>query len=75
MRLFKRNDLLSVVNGLLVDLPAPSNLNFLWNFGSLLGLTLVSQLLTGIFLVMRYTPNIDLAFLSIERICRDVFGG
>jgi len=75
MRLLKKNDLLSVINNLVVDLPAPTNLNFLWNFGSLLGLTLGSQLLTGIFLVMHYTPNIDLAFLSIEHIVRDVFGG
>jgi len=75
MRTFKKHDLLSVVNGLIIDLPTPSNLNFLWNFGSLLGLTLGSQLLTGIFLVMHYTPNVDLAFLSVEHICRDVNNG
>lgn len=75
MRILKKNDLLSLVNGLIIDLPSPSNLNFLWNFGSLLGLTLISQLLTGIFLVMHYTPNIDLAFLSIEHIVRDVNNG
>lgn len=75
MRSLKRNDLLAVINGLVIDLPAPSNLNFLWNIGSLLAITLVSQLLTGIFLVMHYTPNIDLAFLSVEHICRDVNNG
>lgn len=75
MRLLKKNDLLSVVNSMVIDLPTPSNLNYLWNFGVLLALTLGSQLLTGIFLVMHYTPNIDLAFLSVERICRDVQNG
>jgi len=67
--------LLSVINNLAVDLPAPTNLNFLWNFGSLLAITLLSQLLTGIFLVMHYVPNIDLAFLSVERLIRDVNNG
>jgi len=65
MKFFKKLDLLSVINGLVVDLAAPINLNYLWNFGSLLGSTLLIQLLTGIFLVMHYLPSIDLAFLSI----------
>lgn len=75
MRLWKKNDILNVINSMIVDLPTPSNLNYLWNFGVLLALTLGSQLLTGIFLVMHYTPSIDLAFLSVEHICRDVQNG
>jgi len=75
MKTFKKVDLLQILNGLVIDLAAPINLNYLWNFGSLLGVTLTVQLLTGIFLVMHYLPSIDLAFLSIEHICRDVNNG
>lgn len=75
MKISKKWDLLNIINNLLVDLAAPINLNYLWNFGSLLGFTLFVQLTTGIFLVMRYVPNIDLAFLSIEHIVRDVSNG
>ena len=52
--------------------PAPRNLNYWWNFGSLAGLCLVIQLLTGIVLAMHYTPHVDMAFDSVERIMRDV---
>lgn len=75
MRLLKKKDLLNILNGLVLDLAAPINLNYLWNFGSLLGLTLVIQLLTGIFLVMRYVPSIDRAFISVENITRNVNNG
>lgn len=57
---------------MLVDLPAPSNLSYMWGFGSLLGLCLIIQLASGIFLAMHYTANIDLAFISVEHIMRDV---
>lgn len=75
MRFMKNHPLLSVVNHLLIDLPAPSNISYFWNFGSLLGLVLVIQLATGIFLAMHYTGHIDLAFISVEHIMRDVNGG
>ncbi len=52
--------------------PAPRNLNYWWNFGSLAGLCLVIQIITGIILAMHYTPHIDMAFDSVERITRDV---
>src|SRR6185369_14697076 len=52
--------------------PAPKNLNYWWNFGSLAGLVLVIQLLTGIFLVMHYTPHAAMAFDSVEDIMRNV---
>lgn len=72
MRILKTHPLLSIVNGMLIDLPAPANLNYLWGFGSLLGLCLIIQLASGIFLAMHYTPNIELAFTSVEHIMRDV---
>jgi len=72
MRLLKSHPILSLVNSYLVDSPQPANLSYLWNFGSLLGLCLIIQILTGIFLAMHYTPNVDLAFISVEHIMRDV---
>ena len=51
---------------------APRNLNYWWNFGSLAGLMLVVQILTGIILVMHYTPHVDYAFRAVEHIMRDV---
>jgi ubiquinol-cytochrome c reductase cytochrome b/c1 subunit len=52
--------------------PTPRNLNYWWNFGSIAGICLVIQILTGIFLAMHYTPHTSLAFDSVERIMRDV---
>jgi ubiquinol-cytochrome c reductase cytochrome b subunit len=57
---------------MLIDLPEPSNISYLWGFGSILGLCLIIQILTGIFLAMHYTPNVDMAFNSVEHIMRDV---
>ncbi|MGB1548496.1 MAG: cytochrome b [Alphaproteobacteria bacterium] len=56
----------------LVDYPTPRNLNYWWNFGSLAGITLVIMIVTGITLAMQYTPHVDHAFDSVERIMRDV---
>lgn len=67
-----KNSLLSVVNNHLIDYPTPINVNYYYGFGSLSGLMLVVQILTGIFLAMHYTPHIDLAFNSVEHIMRDV---
>uniref|UniRef100_UPI0030FF2184 cytochrome b n=1 Tax=Sinopanorpa digitiformis TaxID=1105299 RepID=UPI0030FF2184 len=64
--------LFKIANNALVDLPAPSNISTWWNFGSLLGLCLIIQIVTGLFLAMHYTAHIDLAFDSITHICRDV---
>ena len=72
MRILKKHPILSIVNSMVIDLPAPSNLSYFWNFGSLLGLCLIIQLASGIFLAMHYTANIDLAFTSVEHIMRDV---
>jgi quinol-cytochrome oxidoreductase complex cytochrome b subunit len=54
------------------EYPTPKNLNYFWNFGSLAGLVLVIMIVTGITLAMQYTPHVDMAFDSIERIMRDV---
>nr|AIW64905.1 cytochrome b [Ictinogomphus sp. MT-2014] len=64
--------LFKIANNALVDLPTPANISVWWNFGSLLGLCLVIQIATGLFLAMHYTANIDMAFFSVNHICRDV---
>nr|YP_009186429.1 cytochrome b [Panulirus versicolor]AGA56075.1 cytochrome b [Panulirus versicolor] len=68
----KTHPLFKIMNGAMVDMPIPSNISTLWNFGSLLGLCLTVQILTGIFLAMHYTADINLAFSSVAHICRDV---
>lgn len=70
-----KQPLFSIINDHLIDYPTPSNLNYFWSFGSLAGLCLLIQIATGIFLAMHYTPHVDLAFLSVEHIMRDVEGG
>lgn len=72
---WNKNTILSVLNNHLIDYPTPINQNYFFGFGSLAGLMLVIQILTGIFLAMHYTPHADLAFNSIEHIMRDVNSG
>lgn len=72
MTIRKSNLFLNLVNSYTIDSPQPSNISYLWNLGSLLALCLIIQLGTGIFLAMHYSSNIDLAFLSVEHIMRDV---
>nr|YP_010134483.1 cytochrome b [Pseudonoorda nigropunctalis]QWM93973.1 cytochrome b [Pseudonoorda nigropunctalis] len=68
----KTHPILKIINGSLIDLPSPSNISSLWNFGSLLALCLIIQIITGLFLTMYYTANIELAFYSVNYICRNV---
>nr|AVN99350.1 cytochrome b [Giraffa reticulata] len=68
----KSHPLMKIVNNALIDLPAPSNISSWWNFGSLLGICLILQILTGLFLAMHYTPDTTTAFSSVTHICRDV---
>nr|YP_006234048.1 cytochrome b [Athyma sulpitia]AFH54886.1 cytochrome b [Athyma sulpitia] len=68
----KTHPVIKIINGSLIDLPSPSNISSWWNFGSLLALCLMIQILTGLFLTMYYTANIDLAFFSVNYICRNV---
>jgi ubiquinol-cytochrome c reductase cytochrome b subunit len=69
------NYLYSFIASHLVYYPSPISLTYAWSFGSLAGITLVVQMLSGIFLSMHYTANVDLAFSSIEYIMRDVNNG
>jgi len=64
-----------VLNHHLIDYPTPINFNYLYNFGSLAGICLGIQILTGVFLAMHYTAHVDYAFLSVEHIMRDVNNG
>nr|AFQ23599.1 cytochrome b [Balaena mysticetus]ARK37115.1 cytochrome b [Balaena mysticetus]UAA82349.1 cytochrome b [Balaena mysticetus]UAA82375.1 cytochrome b [Balaena mysticetus]UAA82388.1 cytochrome b [Balaena mysticetus] len=68
----KTHPLMKIINNAFIDLPTPSNISSWWNFGSLLGLCLIMQILTGLFLAMHYTPDTTTAFSSITHICRDV---
>ncbi len=72
MRIRKENPIFSPINSALVDLPSPASISYLWNFGSLLGLCLVIQIATGIFLAMHYCADISLAFSSVAHITRDI---
>lgn len=67
-----KHPILSIANNALVDLPAPRNISSWWNFGSLLGLCLIIQIITGLFLAIHYTADINLAFNRVNHICRDV---
>lgn len=68
----KTHPIIKIINNSLVDLPSPSNISTWWNFGSLLGLCLIIQTLTGLFLTIYYTANVELAFYRVNHICRDV---
>ena len=74
-RILTKNYIISFLTGHLVYYPTPISLTYAWSFGSLAGVTLVIQIISGIFLSMHYTANIDLAFSSIEYIMRDVKNG
>ena len=75
MRLLKSHSLLRLINSYVVDSPQPSNISYLWNFGSLLATCLIIQILTGCFLAMHYQPHVDFSFNSVEHIMRDVNNG
>jgi len=75
MRILKSHPLLKLVNSYLIDASQPSNISYAWNFGSLLLICLVIQIITGVTLAMHYSPNVLEAFNSIEHIMRDVNNG
>nr|WKU84207.1 cytochrome b [Talahua fervida] len=72
MTLRTTHPILKIANNALIDLPTPVNISMWWNFGSLLGLCLIIQILTGLFLAMHYTADISMAFNSVDHICRNV---
>jgi len=69
------NALLAFIDSHIISYPTPVNLNYLWSFGSLAGVCLCIQILSGVFLGMHYTPNVEYAFNSVEHIMRDVSNG
>lgn len=75
MFILRKKGVFKLVSSALYDLPVPKNLNFWWNFGSMLGVCLVFQIVRGLLLVMHYTPHVDLAFDSVCHIMRDVPNG
>ena len=75
MRLLKSHPLLKLVNSYIIDSAQPSNISYLWNFGSLLAFCLVIQIITGVTLAMHYNASILEAFNSVEHIMRDVNNG
>nr|AFB19973.1 cytochrome b [Illadopsis cleaveri] len=72
LNLRKNHPLLKIINDSLIDLPTPSNISSWWNFGSLLGICLITQIITGLLLSMHYTADTNLAFNSMAHMCRDV---
>nr|AAA99756.1 cytochrome b light strand [Metachirus nudicaudatus] len=68
----KNHPIMKIINDSFIDLPAPSNISAWWNFGSLLGICLIIQIFTGLFLAMHYTSDTLTAFSSVAHICRDV---
>jgi len=75
MRILKSHPLLKMVNSYVIDSPQPSNISYLWNFGSLLAFCLIIQIVTGVTLAMHYNPSVLEAFNSVEHIMRDVNNG
>nr|YP_010736645.1 cytochrome b [Bannacoris arboreus]WEM32386.1 cytochrome b [Bannacoris arboreus] len=71
----KTHPIFKIINNSLIDLPSPSAISLWWNFGSLLGLCLMIQIISGLFLAMHYTADINMAFKSVMHICRDVNNG
>ena len=72
IRILKTNPTLKITNNSLINLPSPININSWWNFGSILGVYLLIQIISGIFLSLHYCPNINLAFERIIHIIKDV---
>jgi len=68
----RRLPILSLMHGAAVAFPTPKNLNYWWTFGGILMFCLMTQIITGVILVMHYTPHVDMAFASVEHIMRDV---
>lgn len=71
----KTHPLIKIINNSFIDLPSPANISSLWNFGSLLGVCLIAQIATGLFLAIHYTADTSIAFSSVAHICRDVNNG
>lgn len=75
MRILKSHIIIGIINNYIIDSPSPSNLTYGWGFGSLLGLVLIMQIISGVTLGMHYNASIGMAFSSVEHIMRDVNNG
>jgi ubiquinol-cytochrome c reductase cytochrome b subunit len=75
MRIVKSHPILKLANDYVIDASQPSNISYLWNFGSLLLVCLIIQIVTGVTLAMHYNPSVAEAFNSVEHIMRDVNNG
>lgn len=73
--IFNTHPILKIISGALVDLPSPANLSYWWNFGSLLGICLILQIVTGLFLAMQYTGDTKLSFEAVTHLTQDVSNG
>lgn len=71
----KIHPIIKIINNSLIDLPTPTNISIWWNFGSLLGICLIIQIISGLFLAIHYTADINIAFNRVIHICRDVNNG
>nr|UJG45460.1 cytochrome b [Ceraclea annulicornis] len=72
MNMKKSHPLISMIDSSLIKLPTPTSISFWWNMGSIMGICLMIQIITGLLLTMHYTPHIDLAFNSVNHIYRDI---
>lgn len=68
----KKNSILNIISGSLIDLPSPRNINSIWNFGSLLGICLIRQIVRGLFLTLHYSRNVDISFITVIKNNLDV---
>jgi len=75
MLIRKSHPLLSLINNSLIDIPSPSNINYLWNIGSLLGICLIIQILSGLFLTFHFSAHTSLSFSRVSNISRDINNG
>src|SRR5271156_2947575 len=75
-RLLNSNSALAIgISNHVLLYPTPINFSYAYSFGSLAGLVFAVQVVTGVFLAMHYTPDITLAFASVNHIMRDVKNG
>ena len=75
MKAQKNNPLISITKSSFVDLPTPRNISYIWNIGSLLGVILITQIITGLMISIHYTANTSIAFESTVHIIRDINQG
>lgn len=72
MIITRKHRIFNIINSIVVDLISPINISYFWNFGSLLGLRLIIQIVRGLLLTIYYSPNVSLAFNCVAYISREV---